>query len=263
VLAVGVAAVLAAVLAVPVAANAEDQPWTNTALPAAERADLLVGAMTLDEKIQQIAMRPVANTNIPGCGFSSGGRHVEGIARLSIPTLRMTNGPFGYLLPFEMTIQEANLASVMCSYPRLTGTFACENDELLDDWLRDDLGFEGYVMSDRGATHSTAPAIKAGLDLEFASPRGFTPALINDALAAGTLEIADIDLTSQGRGRPRLPGAARGVERPAPEAPRRIRQGHSRAGSEGAGHRHDRPLGVQPPALALGRGSRCLGHGVG
>ena len=45
--------------------------------------------------------------------------------------------------------------------------FACENKELLTDWLRDDLGFEGYVMSDRGATHSTAPAIKAGLDLEF------------------------------------------------------------------------------------------------
>jgi beta-glucosidase len=49
--------------------------------------------------------------------------------------------------------------------------FAFENKELLTDWLRDDLGFEGYVMSDRGATHSTAPAIKAGLDLEFASPR--------------------------------------------------------------------------------------------
>lgn len=314
VLTLGLAAILAAGLAVPTAASADDQPWMNTALPAAERADLLIGAMTLDEKIQQIAMNPVANTNIPGCEFSRQGRHVEGIPHLSIPTLRMTNGPFGggdcavaptstgltsaltvassfdasvsaewgsiigeetrasahnvlltpginlgrvanagrnfeyfgedpflagvmavaqvnavqefgvqsvakhyaaneqetsrntmdtivsdrvmhelYLLPFEMAIQEANLASVMCSYPRLNGTFACEHDELLNEWLRDDLGFEGYVMSDRGATHSTAPAIKAGLDLEFASPRWFTPTLVNEALAAGTLVIDDID----------------------------------------------------------------------
>ncbi|MET3922911.1 glycoside hydrolase family 3 C-terminal domain-containing protein [Arthrobacter sp. UYEF20] len=98
-----------------------------------------------------------------------------------------------YMLPFEMTIQEANLAAVMCSYPRLNGVFACENEELLTDWLREDLGFEGYVMSDRGATHSTAPAIKAGLDLEFASPRWFTPELIHAALDAGTLAVAVID----------------------------------------------------------------------
>jgi beta-glucosidase len=98
-----------------------------------------------------------------------------------------------YLLPFEMTIQEANLASVMCSYPHLNGVYACENKELLTDWLRDDLGFKGYVMSDRGATHSTAPAIKAGLDLEFASPKWFTPELIHAALDAGTLTTKDID----------------------------------------------------------------------
>jgi beta-glucosidase len=98
-----------------------------------------------------------------------------------------------YLLPFEMAIQEANLASVMCSYPHLNGVYACENSELLTDWLREDLGFKGYVMSDRGATHSTAPAIKAGLDLEFASPRWFTPQLIHQALDQGALAVSDLD----------------------------------------------------------------------
>lgn len=314
ILRVGLVAALALGFTVPTAATAEELPWMNKALPAEQRADLLIGAMTLDQKIQQIAMKPVANTNIPGCDFSAGGRHVEGIPALAIPTLRMTNGPFGggdcavaptstgltsalsvassfdpsvstawgdilgaetrasahnvlltpginlgrvanagrnfeyfgedpylagvmaaaqvnavqahgvqsvakhfaaneqetgrntmdtvvdpqtmhelYLLPFEMTIQEANLASVMCSYPHLNGVYACENKELLTDWLRDDLGFKGYVMSDRGATHSTAPAITAGLDLEFASPRWFTPALIHAALDAGTLTVKDID----------------------------------------------------------------------
>lgn len=67
----------------------------NTALTPEARADLLVGAMTMDQKIQQIAMKPVANTNIPGCDFTSSYRHVEGIPELAIPTLRMTNGPFG------------------------------------------------------------------------------------------------------------------------------------------------------------------------
>jgi beta-glucosidase len=313
-LALGVAAIVAVGLGLPSTAAADGLPWMNTALSAQQRSDLLIGAMSLDQKIQQIAMKPVANSNIPGCDFSSGGRHVEGIPELAIPTLRMTNGPFGggdcavaptatgltsaltvasswdaavstawgniigeetrasahnvlltpginlgrianagrnfeyfgedpylagtmavaqvkavqswgvqsvakhyaaneqetgrntmntvvddktmhelYLLPFEMTIQEANLAAVMCSYPHLNGVYACENKQLLTDWLRGDLGFKGYVMSDRGATHSTAPAIKAGLDLEFASPKWFTPELIHQALDAGTLTIADIN----------------------------------------------------------------------
>ncbi|MGW5666547.1 beta-glucosidase [Micromonospora sp. NPDC003776] len=293
---------------------AADLPWMDRSLAPQVRAELLINAMTFEQKVQQIAMKPVPNTNIPGCDFSPGGRHVEGIAELRIPTLRMTNGPFGggdclvaptstgltsalsvasswdpkasatwgdilgeetrasahnvlltpginlgrianagrnfeyfgedpylagvmsvaqvnavqahgvqsvakhyaaneqetqrqrmdtvvddrtmhelYLLPFEMTARDANLASVMCSYPHLNGVYACENTTLLKDWLRGDLGFDGYVMSDRGATHSTAPAIKAGLDLEFASPRWFTPELIRAALDAGDIVIGDID----------------------------------------------------------------------
>jgi hypothetical protein len=77
---------------VPTAAAAEDLPRMNKALSAERRSDLLIDAMNLDQKIQQIAMKPVANTNIFNCAFSAQGRHVEGIPELPIPTLRMTNG---------------------------------------------------------------------------------------------------------------------------------------------------------------------------
>ncbi|MET3922912.1 hypothetical protein [Arthrobacter sp. UYEF20] len=91
----GLAAVLVLGFTVPTAAAAEGLPWMDKALSAEQRSDLLVGAMSLDQKIQQIAMKPVANTGIPNCDFSAQGRHVEGIPALAIPTLRMTNGPFG------------------------------------------------------------------------------------------------------------------------------------------------------------------------
>jgi beta-glucosidase len=42
-----------------------------------------------------------------------------------------------YLLPFEMMVKDAALASTMCSYPRIGGVFSCENAALLTDVLRD------------------------------------------------------------------------------------------------------------------------------
>lgn len=291
-------------------------PWMDPALAPAQRADLLVAEMSLEDKVQQIAMNPVANADIPGCDLSRNGRHIEGIPRLAIPTVRMTNAPAGvvggdcepdpqatslpdqlaitaswdrslwsswgdivgketratahtivltpgvnlgrvphngrnfeyagedpflagavavevtraiqnngvlatgkhyvgneqetqrvsmnaiiddrtlhelYLLPFEMAVKDAEIAALMCSYPRINGTHACEDEYTLTTVLRDMWGFEGFVMSDRGATNSTVPSINAGNDLEFASPRFFTQEAISGALASGQLTIADID----------------------------------------------------------------------
>ena len=74
-----------------------------------------------------------------------------------------------YLPAFEASIKQGHSASVMCSYPRVNGTYACENDVLLAQVLRKEWGFQGFVMSDFGATHSAAPAAMAGLDLEMPS----------------------------------------------------------------------------------------------
>jgi beta-glucosidase len=58
--------------------------------------------------------------------------------------------------------------SVMCAYNRINSDYACENDWLLNTVLKKDWGYKGYVMSDWGATHSTAKAANAGLDQESA-----------------------------------------------------------------------------------------------
>ncbi|OCH96632.1 beta-glucosidase [Obba rivulosa] len=69
-----------------------------------------------------------------------------------------------YTYPFLRSVQ-ANVASVLCSYNQINGTFACENDQTLNGILKGEFGFQGYVMSDWWATHSTAPAVNGGLDM--------------------------------------------------------------------------------------------------
>ena len=70
-------------------------PWMNTHLSPEARTELLLDAMTLDQKIQQIANLPHPNKELPGCGFTPLGRHIEGIPELAIPTFRAINGGNG------------------------------------------------------------------------------------------------------------------------------------------------------------------------
>jgi len=70
-----------------------------------------------------------------------------------------------YVPPFKAAI-EAGAASVMCAYNKVYGVHACENSRLLQDLLRNELGFKGYIVSDWGATHDAERSAKAGLDVE-------------------------------------------------------------------------------------------------
>lgn len=71
-----------------------------------------------------------------------------------------------YLLPFEMSVKDAQPAAVMCAFPEINGVSACSNEDLLKTTLRESWGFAGYVITDRRAVHDTAPSIKAGVDWE-------------------------------------------------------------------------------------------------
>ncbi|MGH9599986.1 MAG: glycoside hydrolase family 3 protein, partial [Terracidiphilus sp.] len=62
-----------------------------------------------------------------------------------------------YMPAFKAAVKEAHSASVMCAYPKVNGAFNCENDPLLKGVLKKQWGFDGFVMSDWGATHSTVP----------------------------------------------------------------------------------------------------------
>jgi beta-glucosidase len=70
-----------------------------------------------------------------------------------------------YVAPFDAAIKKAGVSSIMCSYNRVNGTFACGNDSTLTKILRDEIGFKGFVTSDWGAVHGVK-FINAGLDME-------------------------------------------------------------------------------------------------
>lgn len=69
-----------------------------------------------------------------------------------------------YVAPFDAAVK-AGVSSIMCSYNRVNGTFACGNPDTLTKILRDQIGFKGFVTSDWGAVHAVT-FINAGLDME-------------------------------------------------------------------------------------------------
>ncbi|KAF7185498.1 Beta-glucosidase 1 [Pseudocercospora fuligena] len=69
-----------------------------------------------------------------------------------------------YLWPFADAVR-AGLVSIMCSYNRINNSDACQNSYLQNYILKDELGFQGFIMSDWQATHSGVSSILAGLDM--------------------------------------------------------------------------------------------------
>ncbi len=98
-----------------------------------------------------------------------------------------------YLAAFETAIKEAKPDTVMCSYNRINGEFASENHWLLTEVLRDEWGFDGYVMSDWGAVNDRVKGLKAGLELEMPASGGTTDKEIVEAVKKGELDEAVLD----------------------------------------------------------------------
>lgn len=69
-----------------------------------------------------------------------------------------------YLWPFADAVY-AGVASVMCSYNKVNGSWACENEGTMMGLLKEELGFPGYVMSDWDAQHTTVQSANSGLDM--------------------------------------------------------------------------------------------------
>jgi beta-glucosidase len=100
------------------------------------------------------------------------------------------------LLAFQLAIERADPGSIMCAYNKVNGIHACENPWLLTQVLRTDWGYKGYVMSDWGATHSTAAAANAGLEQDSGWPFDKEPyfgAPLAQALAKGEVSAARMD----------------------------------------------------------------------
>ena len=77
-----------------------------------------------------------------------------------------------YFPAFRASVEQGHVASVMCAYPRVNGAYNCENP-LLNDVLRRDWKFDGFIISDFGATHTTVPSALNGLDVEYPTGKYF------------------------------------------------------------------------------------------
>jgi len=100
-----------------------------------------------------------------------------------------------YTLPFEIAMKEGKPGGVMCSYNQINGSYAC-NHPMLRSILKDEIGFDGWVVTDFGATHSltaTPNSLAAGLDQELNRWRFWTPDTLKAALADGRITQAMID----------------------------------------------------------------------
>lgn len=98
-----------------------------------------------------------------------------------------------YLAAFEGAVRKEKPWTVMCSYNKINGTYAAQNHKYLTEVLRDEWGFEGYVMSDWGAVNNRVEDLKAGLDLEMPSSMGANDRLIVGAVQSGELEESVLD----------------------------------------------------------------------
>jgi beta-glucosidase len=108
--------------------------------------------------------------------------------------------------PFEAAIRTANLRSVMNAYSEYSGQQICANRDILTGLLRDDLGFDGVVVSDymsidnlvknaktaEDSTDGGIQSLKAGLDMELPNPYGYS-ANLREAVKEGRIEEAYVD----------------------------------------------------------------------
>jgi beta-glucosidase len=108
-------------------------------------------------------------------------------ARLSKKAARESD-----LLAFELGIRIGQPSSVMCSYNKVMGDWACENDWLLNHVLKGAWHFPGFVVSDWDGTHSTDKAANSGLDVQMPGEEYFGEAL-KQAVNLGRVPLGRLD----------------------------------------------------------------------
>jgi beta-glucosidase len=97
-----------------------------------------------------------------------------------------------YTPAFETSINQGGADSAMCSYSAINGPFACENGPMQNGILKGDMGFQGFITSDWGATHSTVNSANNGLDMEMPGSSFYGTALTN-AVNGGQVSQATLN----------------------------------------------------------------------
>jgi beta-glucosidase len=81
----------------------------------------------------------------------------------------------------------------MCSYNRLNNSYACQNSKLLNGILKDELGFQGYVVTDWEAQHSGVASTLAGLDMTMPTPKGYWGYNLSASVKNGSVSESRLD----------------------------------------------------------------------
>jgi len=98
-----------------------------------------------------------------------------------------------YLAQFETIVKEAKPWTVMCSYNRINGVYASEHNYLLNEILKDEWGFDGVVVSDWNANHTTVASVQGGLDVEMPGPAKYYGNLLVEAVQNWQIDEAVLD----------------------------------------------------------------------
>lgn len=98
-----------------------------------------------------------------------------------------------YLTNFEIAVKEGKAKSIMSSYNRVNGVYANENEHLLQEILRDEWGFDGFVVSDWGASNDHVLGVAAGSHLEMPTTGGDSDEELIAAVKAGKISEQMID----------------------------------------------------------------------
>lgn len=98
-----------------------------------------------------------------------------------------------YLPAFKKAVLEGKTRGIMCAYNAVNGTFCAENKSLLTDILRDQWGYQGFVVTDWGAVKDRVKGLLAGVDLEMPGAAEGKTKAITDAVADGKLPEEVLD----------------------------------------------------------------------
>jgi beta-glucosidase len=127
---------------------------------------------------------------LPPLAAIFGGRMIVDV-RASERTLREV-----YLPQFEAAVKQGHVGTIMCSYNRVNGSYACQNHHTLETVLRKQWGFKGIALADYGASKETAANLNNGLDFvpnQGQVDQSYSPAQIQLALALGRVSEATLD----------------------------------------------------------------------
>lgn len=98
-----------------------------------------------------------------------------------------------YLPAFKASVHEGKVASIMNSYNPLNGIHTAEHDYLLNQVVKKDWGFNGFIMSDWGSAYDGIKSANNGLDLEMPSGKFMSPKVLTAAVEEGKVKVEVIN----------------------------------------------------------------------